>query len=111
MNAYLSGWQNIFNISGRATRSEYWTFGILNSILITGIQIGFFGNAKAVLPITILMIAVFIASITISIRRLHDINKSGWWLLINAIPAIGQLVLLVFMLTPSKPVNTAPKTS
>ncbi len=51
----------------------------------------------------IYMLAVLIPGIAVSVRRLHDTNRSGWWLLISLIPLIGAIVLIVFLASDSKP--------
>jgi len=86
----------VFN--GRATRSEYWYYGLFNSIIIL---------VLAFIPILdiLYILATFLPSIAVSIRRLHDIGKSGWWLLINLIPIVGPLVLLYFTVLDSKEDN------
>jgi len=48
-------------------------------------------------------LAVFVPSIAVAVRRLHDTERSGWWLLIALVPFIGAIVLLVFMVQDSKP--------
>jgi len=85
---------NYFTVSGRGGRSEYWWFilasfiaGVLGSIV--DIIIGF----QIVGPLVAL--AVFIPTITAATRRLHDIDRSGWWQLIALIPLLGGLLLLV----------------
>jgi len=52
---------------------------------------------------TLYSLAVLIPSIAVSVRRLHDINRSGWWLLIGLIPIIGAIILLIFAATDSQP--------
>lgn len=91
--------RNYANINGRAPRSEYW-FWIL-FIFIVGIIAGIldaviFGAAAAEGgPIgLILNLALLIPGITVSVRRLHDVDRSGWWLFIILIPLIGFFVLL-----------------
>ena len=88
---------------GRARRNEYWYFVLFNVIVAVGLAmvdaivrklvgIGPFGTLYA--------IAVLVPSIAVSIRRLHDTDRSGWWLLLALIPFVG-LVLLVFLVEDS----------
>jgi len=104
---YLSTWKKYVQFSGRATRSEYWTFYLLN--LVWFILIGFiFGVAVATeLPIAIglvgfvAMVFIFaqiLPGLAVSIRRLHDTGRSGAWWFINFVPSVGGIVFLVFML-------------
>lgn len=90
--------------SGRATRSEYWWFTLffylaLGVIMLLGIAIQsdsiVFGGIAIIISFSILPI------IALRVRRLHDIGKSGWWLLIGLIPYIGSFVLFIFSLLRS----------
>jgi uncharacterized membrane protein YhaH (DUF805 family) len=82
--------------SGRAQRKEYWLFHLFFWVMLLVVpfaDILFVGLGVVLLLITTL--ALFIPSLAVAVRRLHDINKSGWWLLLYLIP-FGFLVLLVF---------------
>ena len=86
-------------ITGRASRSEYWYFYLFYILVYIGIS-----AVSAIIPFLLILsivfaVAIFIPSITVSIRRLHDKNKSGWWLLISFIPLVGILVLLYWFVT------------
>ena len=87
-------------ISGRASRSEYWWF-----VLFTAIASAAAGVLDVFFPGDLLQslfgIATFIPGIALGIRRMHDIGKSGWWLLIGLIPIIGWIVLIVWLATKS----------
>lgn len=84
------------DFSGRASRSEYWWFALFNFIIsiITSVVGGILGT-----PIIsgLVALALLIPGIAVGVRRLHDIDKSGWWLLIAFVPIIGILVLLYFL--------------
>lgn len=77
------------DFNGRSRRSEFWwaqlTVGILGSVIAMIIP-----NLSWIWSLIVL-----IPSIAISLRRLHDIGKSGWWYLINLIPVVGQIIFLV----------------
>ena len=81
MNYYLHVLQNYAKFTGRARRSEFWYFFLINSIL--GFAIGFVGGLIQ-MPIiaTIYSVAVLIPGIAVGVRRMHDVGKSGWFLLI-----------------------------
>ncbi len=86
--------KNTFNYKGRARRKEYWYYILVASIIIL---IGFTLDGILDTPDTLSGLAGFILffpSLAVTIRRLHDIGKSGWWYLISAIPLIGSLILL-----------------
>mgnify|MGYP000043254482 FL=1 len=98
MQWYLKVLTQYADFNGRARRQEYWMFFLVN--LIITIAIGFvegsLGSAGALG--VIYSLAVFIPFIAVSMRRLHDTGRSGWWLFIGFIPLVGSLVLLIFML-------------
>jgi uncharacterized membrane protein YhaH (DUF805 family) len=93
--AISSGFSNYVNFAGRAIRSEYWywvLFVLLGSIAARIIDavlgIGLFNS--------IFGLAVLLPSIAVGVRRLHDLDRSGWWLLLDLIPLIGWIVLIVW---------------
>lgn len=103
MNWYIEVLKKYTVFDGRAHRTEYWMFVLFNVIItivlglidrllgISGVLSGIYG------------LAVLVPGIAVSIRRLHDTNRSGWWLLISLVPAIGTIVLIVFMVQDSQP--------
>lgn len=104
MNWYLHVLKNYATFDGRATRSEYWYFVLFNTIISIALSIIDEIATGGILGI-IYCLAVLIPFIAVATRRLHDINKSGWWQLIVLIPLIGVIVLLVFFCTDSKENN------
>lgn len=109
MNWYLHALKNYATFSGRATRSEFWFFMLFN--IIISICLGIIGllfdetNVLSGILQAIYSLAVLIPNIAVSSRRLHDINKSGWWQLIIIIPLIGAILLLIYYCTDSKEDN------
>ncbi len=104
MNWYVQALKKYADFSGRARRKEYWFFVLFNiivSILLAIVDV-MLGLHAATTGIGILSglysLAVIIPSIAVSVRRLHDINRTGWWVLIAFVPFIGALVLLVMAL-------------
>ncbi len=109
MKWYLEVLKKYATFGGRARRKEYWYFVLFNmliTIILTIID-GVTGSLSAEAGIGLLSgiytLAVIIPSIAVGIRRLHDTNRSGWWLLILLIPIIGPIVLIVFLVSDSKP--------
>ena len=109
MDWYLNVLKKYAVFNGRARRKEYWFFALFNLIasivlsvidLMTGSFDAEFGTG---LLSGIYALAVLIPSLAVSVRRLHDTDHSGWWLLIALIPLVGAIVLLVFVLQDSKP--------
>ncbi|HIE34981.1 MAG TPA: DUF805 domain-containing protein [Campylobacterales bacterium] len=87
---------------GRASRSEFWYYILFR--LIISVIAAVLGNIIG-FPIFELLVflALFVPDIAIAVRRLHDINKTGWWLLVGLIPLIGALVLIAFFVMKSYP--------
>ncbi|WP_458414837.1 DUF805 domain-containing protein [Schinkia sp. CFF1] len=102
MEWYLKVIKNYVGFQGRARRKEYWMFTLFNFIfaVVIGIVEGIFDLPEFLSAIYTL--AVFLPSLAVGIRRLHDTGRSGWWLLISLIPLIGAIVLIVFMCEDSK---------
>ena len=102
--AIESGFRNYINFTGRATRSELWYWllfnflgGIVTSILDGRIPQDAASSSGALHPLNYLFVLImFLPTIAVDVRRLHDTNRSGWWLLIGLIPIIGVLVLLLW---------------
>jgi|SRR5690625_3002426 len=109
MNWYLEVLKKYAVFSGRARRKEYWFFVLFNIIIsivlavIDSVTGSFSPEAGTGLLGWIYTLAVLIPGIAVSVRRLHDTGRSGWWLLIALVPLIGAIVLLVFMVQDSKP--------
>ncbi len=106
MNWYLEVLKKYAVFSGRARRKEYWFFVLFNAIFaiaamildnILGLAIEDVGYG----PFYILYaLATIVPGVAVSVRRLHDIGKSGWYILLAFIPCVGAIILLIFDLTP-----------
>lgn len=98
-DAIKIGFQKYIGFSGRAARSEYWywvLFVVLVQIVAWLIDMTLFGfNTTGVNPIGALAsLALFLPGLAVSIRRLHDIDRVGWWVLLALIPIVGAIVLI-----------------
>jgi uncharacterized membrane protein YhaH (DUF805 family) len=88
--------------SGRARRKEFWMFALFNVIIsiilsiIDNIIGTTFGSANQGVLSSIYSLAVLLPSIGVGIRRMHDTNRSGWWILITLVPCIGWIIYIVF---------------
>lgn len=107
MNWYLEALKKYAEFNGRARRKEYWffiLFNILISVFFATIDFvsGSFNAETGVgLLSGLYSLAVLIPGIAVTVRRLHDTDRSGWWLLIPLIPVIGGIVLFIFMVQDS----------
>ena len=92
---------NYTNFSGRATRSEYWWCSLIITLsyILIYIVLMAIGNVGAVL-IGALFIGIFIPTIALLVRRLHDTNRSAWWVLLGIVP-FGGIVTFIFSVLPS----------
>ena len=101
--------------SGRARRKEYWLWQLLVGVIATvllwlarpvyymeGPQIYDFGNPLFAMVLGVFALAVMLPSLAVAVRRLHDSDKSGWWILLG-LTGIGGLVLLIFYLLDGTP--------
>jgi uncharacterized membrane protein YhaH (DUF805 family) len=114
-SAIKSFWTNYVNFKGRARRSEYWfiaLFLLLANLATTVIDgavfadnFGLFLEAGGWGPVGVIWsIAVFLPSLAVLVRRLHDTGRSAWWLLIGLVPLAGVIVLFVFTVFGSDPI-------
>jgi uncharacterized membrane protein YhaH (DUF805 family) len=100
--AVKSGFDHYVKFDGRASRPAFWWWvlfaflvGIAANIIDLAIDARIFS--------ALVGLALFLPNLSVSIRRLHDTNRTGWWVLIGLIPLIGLIVLLVFYLQDSDP--------
>lgn len=105
---------NYVNFSGRASRSEYWYFVLLNFIISMVFNIITFvlasnGVSDGLTVVQVLSwlvsLALFLPGLGVSVRRLHDIGKSGWWLFIILIPCCIGLIWLVILMCKGSEMN------
>nr|WP_320119882.1 DUF805 domain-containing protein [uncultured Marinifilum sp.] len=99
MNWYLEVLKKYAVFNGRARRKEYWMFFLFN--IIFGIAASLLDTLIGTAPVinSIYGLAILIPGIAVSVRRLHDTGRSGWFLLLGLIPFVGAIILLVFFAT------------
>ena len=85
----------VFN--GRARRKEYWMFLLFYILIYVGLIIVESLIGSPGILVLVLALGLLVPSLAVSIRRLHDTERSGWWFLIAFVPIVGGIVLLVFM--------------
>ena len=102
---FKKGMRNYVNFSGRARRKEFWYFALVQVGLtvLAMIMDAIIFNAETGLFYIVIALGLFLPSLAVSIRRLHDTGRSGWWFLISLIPLIGGIVFLVFCASDTKP--------
>lgn len=93
----------VFN--GRARRAEYWMFTLVSlivSLVLFGIDM-----ALGISPVleVLYSVAVLLPGIAVGVRRLHDTDRQGWWLLLFLVPVIGLIILIVMLAKDSVPPN------
>lgn len=113
MSWYLSVLKQYAVFQGRSRRKEYWMFFLFNTIINFLLivlhmalmeDVTFYQRGFAMFPIySIYSLAVFLPVLGVSIRRLHDIGKGGWWVLLNFIPVIGNIWFIVLMCMDGSP--------
>ncbi len=97
--------ENYANFSGRARRSEYWYFILVNiiTLIIAAVLDNVLGLTFGMVPYgyiyVLVALAVFIPGLAVAVRRLHDVGKSGWFYFIVLIPLVGAIWLLVLFCT------------
>lgn len=104
-DAVKLAFQNAFNYQGRASRSAYWWYALATGIVYLVLDIIFvaaIGGGAGVALFYLIALAGIIVSLPLAVRRLHDIDKTGWWLLIALVP-FGGIVILVFSLMAGTP--------
>ena len=108
MNWFLAALKKYADFSGRAQRSEYWYFVLFYILIYIGLAIvdrmlGTLASSSSIGLLTgLFTLALIIPSLAVLVRRLHDTDRSGWWILISLVPLIGAIVLLVFCVQDSQ---------
>jgi uncharacterized membrane protein YhaH (DUF805 family) len=105
MQWYLKVLRQYADFEGRARRTEYWMFvlfsviaQIIFMVLDNLLGLAFVSGSSGWLTV-LYVLAVFLPSLGVSVRRLHDTGRSGWWVLIALVPLVGAIVLIVFTAT------------
>lgn len=119
MHWYIEALKKYAVFTGRSRRAEYWYFQLFNILVgiaiilvfafLGGVLAGITGNGEkaaeaiAQLAYSVFALGTFLPALGVLIRRLHDTNRSGWWVLIGLLPLIGGIVLIVFCVQDSDP--------
>lgn len=101
---------------GRARRKEYWMYALVSTLIyivymiVAGLALALVGHSDSgavglliFAPLCLYLMAVIVPGLAVTVRRLHDTGRSGWWILISFVPFVGGIILLVFMCLDSEP--------
>jgi uncharacterized membrane protein YhaH (DUF805 family) len=95
--------ENVLNFNGRASLSAFWWYALAIFIVNIVVEI-IFGVAIGSLALTYIVgLVIGLSGLSVSVRRLHDSDKTGWLLLLDLIPFVGWIAVLVLLLLPSTP--------
>lgn len=101
MDHYVNAFKKYLEFSGRARRAEYWSFFIVNMVATFALTLmdvigGTFSKTLGIgLFAGVFSLFILLPSIAVGVRRLHDTNRSAWWLLLALVPLVGPLALIV----------------
>ncbi|MEV4430600.1 DUF805 domain-containing protein [Streptomyces sp. R-07] len=107
MNWYLEVLKKYVVFSGRARRKEHWMFLLFNIIAVVVVLAVDLAIGTFPLLYPIYFLAVLLPHLGVMVRRLHDTGRSGWWVLISLIPAVGCIILIVFLATEGEQAQNA----
>lgn len=99
MNWYLAVLKNYAGFNGRAGRAEYWMFFLFNFVISVVLNILSRTTHSGIFLILSVLygLAVLIPGLAVAVRRLHDTNRTGWWIFIALIPFVGAIWLIVLL--------------
>lgn len=112
MKNAIDGWVSTFKkyavVQGRATRTEYWMWVLLNFVAIFALgvvegMLGMFPNVSQSVLGNLFGLVVLVPSICVGVRRLHDTGKTGWLMLLVFVPLVGAIILIIFFCQDSQP--------
>jgi uncharacterized membrane protein YhaH (DUF805 family) len=100
MDWYLAVLRNYTGFNGRAHRTEYWMFTLVNAIIILALEVGATRSGTVGTVQLLYELCVLLPGLAVGMRRLHDINRSGWWILMGLIPILGWIALIYWYCRP-----------
>lgn len=102
INYYTGVLKNYVGFEGRARRAEYWQFALVN-LVIWGVLFAIGAAIGFTYLESLYSLAVFLPGLAVTVRRLHDTNRSGWWILLSVAFLIGLIALIVLLCQDSTP--------
>ena len=103
MHWYLDVLKKYVVFSGRARRTEFWVFTLISTIISAILNMVDAGMGTSGMLGGVYSLGVLLPSLGVSVRRLHDTGRSGWWLLIGLVPILGWIALIYFCVLDSEP--------
>ncbi|KFF19719.1 MULTISPECIES: DUF805 domain-containing protein [Chryseobacterium] len=110
MKWYLKALKQYADFTGRARRTEYWMYLLFNTIFViiatlldNLLGLKFYQDMPYGFIYMVYALATFIPGLAVLVRRLHDVDKSGWWFFISLIPIVGAIWLLILLFTEGTP--------
>ena len=105
----MTAWRRAFDFLGDSTRTEYWTFTLINIVIGLILGLGFAATGQdgdgisLIFPLLgiVFFLAVIIPGLSVTIRRVRDATGSGLWFLLIFVPFVGGLIILVITLMPT----------
>ncbi|MFI6066542.1 DUF805 domain-containing protein [Micromonospora sp. NPDC051227] len=108
--AIKSVFSQYVGFSGRARRSEYWWFALFTvlvsiaaAILDSALGLTFVEGSSSGFIGLVVSLALLLPTLAVAVRRLHDTDRTGWWVLIGLVPLVGAIVLIVFFVQDGTP--------
>lgn len=86
---------NAFNFTDRACRSEFWWWALLTNIVTTVVYVVDLRLHTSIIFL-LLTLLIFFPNLAVEVRRLHDMETSGWWVLLSFIPILGVVILMLW---------------
>lgn len=106
MSYFITALKRYSEFTGRSRRAEYWYFYLISTVISIALSFGIsftVGETASLIVGGTYSLALLIPTLAVTVRRLHDVGKSGWWMFISIIPLIGGIWLIVLLVRDSNP--------
>lgn len=103
VEAVKSVYSNYVNFQGRAERSEFWWFVLFYFVAVIVLSLIDGALDSGGILYGLFLLGTILPYLAVSVRRLHDTGKSGWWILLSLVPIVGVIVLIIFYVQKSEP--------
>ena len=103
LDYYTGVLKNYAGFEGRARRAEFWQYGLMNLIVVVALVILSAIIKPLIFLVIIYYLAILVPTLAVTVRRLHDTDRSGFWFFISFVPFVGGIILLVFECLDSTP--------